>query len=134
MAKNLKNMITCVAMSCVAVGLLGCGGDEEGARETRSVISNSGSDTMVNLAQAWAEAYGAVAPDVDEANVVGLGDRTSWHIGQTECNPVLIEQFVDRVAQPIDIPEFDGCFPSCSVGGGLEVGQEGVQSADVLVR
>jgi len=64
MARNLKNIITCMAMGLVAVGLFGCGGDEEGASGAKSVISNSGSDTMVNLAQAWAEAYGTVAPDV----------------------------------------------------------------------
>ena len=64
MARNVRNVITWVAVACVAVGLLGCGGDEEGVQETKSIISNSGSDTMVNLAQAWAEAYGTVAPDV----------------------------------------------------------------------
>jgi phosphate transport system substrate-binding protein len=38
-------------------------------------IQNKGSDTMVNLALAWAEAYRAVAPDVDIA-VTGGGSGT----------------------------------------------------------
>ena len=38
------------------------GGDEAGSKAT---IQNKGSDTMVNLAQAWAEEYKKVSPDVD---------------------------------------------------------------------
>ncbi|MBM3879099.1 MAG: phosphate ABC transporter substrate-binding protein [Verrucomicrobia bacterium] len=41
----------------------GCGGGSGGAG--RVTIQNKGSDTMVNLAQAWAEAYRQVAPEVD---------------------------------------------------------------------
>ncbi|MGH7973514.1 MAG: substrate-binding domain-containing protein, partial [Limisphaerales bacterium] len=46
----------------------GCGNSGEGTKagtETAKVtIQNKGSDTMVNLAQAWAEEYRKVAPDV----------------------------------------------------------------------
>jgi phosphate transport system substrate-binding protein len=38
------------------------GGDDAAKKQT---IQNKGSDTMVNLAQAWAEEYKKVAPDVD---------------------------------------------------------------------
>jgi phosphate transport system substrate-binding protein len=46
----------------------GCGKSEKsGSGETpkKQTIQNKGSDTMVNLAQAWAEEYKKVAPDVD---------------------------------------------------------------------
>jgi phosphate transport system substrate-binding protein len=45
----------------LALVLTGCGGGSQSSL----VIQNKGSDTMVNLAQAWAEAYKAVAPEVD---------------------------------------------------------------------
>jgi phosphate transport system substrate-binding protein len=47
----------------------GCGG------ERRQVIQNKGSDTLVNVAQAWAEAYGSVDPTVVVA-VSGGGSGT----------------------------------------------------------
>jgi phosphate transport system substrate-binding protein len=46
----------------------GCGKSEKsGSGETpkKQTIQNKGSDTMVNLAQAWAEEYHKVTPDVD---------------------------------------------------------------------
>ena len=43
--------------------------------EARTVIQNKGSDTLVNVAQAWAEAYQEVAPDVAVA-VSGGGSGT----------------------------------------------------------
>lgn len=53
---------------CLAAGLLGwmgCGPSASGpAAGPVKVIQNKGSDTMVNLAQAWAEAYRKVRPDV----------------------------------------------------------------------
>lgn len=48
-----------------------CGGDGT----QRTVIQNRGSDTMVNVAQAWAEAYREVAPNVAVA-VSGGGSGT----------------------------------------------------------
>lgn len=52
-----------------ALLLTGCGG---GGGASAIVIQNKGSDTMVNLAQAWAEAYKTVAPEV-EVEVSGGG-------------------------------------------------------------
>jgi phosphate transport system substrate-binding protein len=43
----------------------GCGGGQKAATPATETIQVKGSDTMVNLAQAWAEAYKAVAPQVD---------------------------------------------------------------------
>ena len=50
--------------------LSACGGGEQ-----RQVIQNKGSDTLVNVAQAWAEAYQGVSPDVVVA-VSGGGSGT----------------------------------------------------------
>ncbi len=52
--------------------LLACGG---GASSQRVVIQNKGSDTLVNVAQAWAEAYKKVDPNVAIA-VSGGGTGT----------------------------------------------------------
>jgi len=60
-----------IALAAVlAVGLLqaGCGKSSSGVSSTTIAtvsIQNKGSDTMVNLAQAWAEEYRKVAPNVD---------------------------------------------------------------------
>jgi phosphate transport system substrate-binding protein len=53
-----------------AAGVTGCGGGG-----SRTVIQNKGSDTLVNVAQAWAEAYKTVNPDVAVA-VTGGGTGT----------------------------------------------------------
>lgn len=54
------------------LAILACGG---GDRAERVVIQNKGSDTVVNVAQAWAEAYGMVNPNVAIA-VTGGGSGT----------------------------------------------------------
>ena len=48
-----------VLLAVSAVGVMGCGGTSDGTGETsvQDSIKIAGSDTMVNLAQAWAEAY-----------------------------------------------------------------------------
>lgn len=51
--------------------LAGCAPKGKGGH-TRTVIQNKGSDTMVNIAQAWAEEYKKVRPDV-ELEVSGGG-------------------------------------------------------------
>jgi phosphate transport system substrate-binding protein len=57
-----------------AVGVVGCGpsGGGEGESAGPTIIQNKGSDTMVNVAQVWAETYRSVAPDV-EVEVSGGG-------------------------------------------------------------
>ena len=60
-----------VALAVVLIAVLSaCGGGER-----RQVIQNKGSDTLVNVAQAWAEAYQAVDPAVVVA-VSGGGSGT----------------------------------------------------------
>ncbi|HOM98776.1 MAG TPA: phosphate ABC transporter substrate-binding protein [Acidobacteriota bacterium] len=55
-----------------ALGWIACGG---GDSARRAVIQNKGSDTLVNVAQAWAEAYKKVNPNVAVA-VSGGGSGT----------------------------------------------------------
>jgi len=59
-----KNMIRYAVILLVAVGLMGCAKDQDTSQSAKTVISNSGSDTMVNLAQTWAEEYETVDPNV----------------------------------------------------------------------
>jgi len=54
---------------------LACGPSSEGGRSSRTVIQNKGSDTLVNVAQAWAEAYAQIDPSVAVA-VTGGGSGT----------------------------------------------------------
>jgi phosphate transport system substrate-binding protein len=72
-----------VAGLAAALALGGCRkGDEAGTQpahadavQARTIIQNAGSDTMVNLAQAWAEAYSTVDPAVS-VEVSGGGSGT----------------------------------------------------------
>jgi phosphate transport system substrate-binding protein len=65
-----RKLQTATAAAFLAVCLLqtGCGKSEPsggGEAAQKQTIQNKGSDTMVNLAQAWAEEYKKAAPDVD---------------------------------------------------------------------
>ena len=55
-----------------AVSACGGGGAKRRPKPSKTVIQNKGSDTMVNVAQVWAEEYRKVAPDV-EVEVSGGG-------------------------------------------------------------
>ncbi len=75
-----RTFLAWLAISLAAAGLIGgCGGRSAAAADADSprtrAIQNKGSDTMVNLALAWAEAYRKVKPDVDIA-VTGGGSGT----------------------------------------------------------
>jgi len=60
-----------LAAALVAAACGGSGGSQT-VKPARTVIQNKGSDTMVNVAQVWAEEYRKVAPDV-EVEVSGGG-------------------------------------------------------------
>ena len=60
------------AIALLALGLVSCGGS---GRSSRTLIQNKGSDTLVNVAQAWAEAYAQVDPNIVVA-VTGGGSGT----------------------------------------------------------
>ena len=59
----------------VVLALFACGGGSGGGRGDRSLIQNKGSDTLVNVAQAWAENYREVDATVAIA-VTGGGSGT----------------------------------------------------------
>ncbi|MCF7707375.1 MAG: phosphate ABC transporter substrate-binding protein [Verrucomicrobia bacterium] len=67
--------------ACLVAGLClvitGCGRKGDGTSSTggKNTIQNTGSDTMVNIAQAWAEAYDEVKPSVS-IEVAGGGSGT----------------------------------------------------------
>ena len=63
------------AKRIIALSLLAAGLNITLAAEARTLIQNKGSDTLVNVAQAWAEAYPAVNPEVAVA-VSGGGSGT----------------------------------------------------------
>ena len=67
-----QGLIECVMAVGVAVSMCGCKGDKGTTGPQKAVISNSGSDTMVNLAQMWAEEYQKVKPEVS-VEVAGGG-------------------------------------------------------------
>lgn len=60
----------------LVLGVFGCGRPSgEGGDGSRKVLQNKGSDTLVNVAQAWADAYQRVNPSVAIA-VTGGGSGT----------------------------------------------------------
>lgn len=65
-----RNTLLVVSAITVSAFLAGCGGGQD-----RQVIQNKGSDTLVNVAQAWAEAYQLVDPTTVVA-VSGGGSGT----------------------------------------------------------
>jgi phosphate transport system substrate-binding protein len=68
----MNRALRALVVAIVAGRLLGCAGSK---RVEKTVIQNTGSDTMVNLAQAWAEEYAAVEPTVS-VEVSGGGTGT----------------------------------------------------------
>jgi phosphate transport system substrate-binding protein len=69
--RPLLRPLACAAIIVSAAAFLSCGG-QPGGGAARTVIQNKGSDTMVNVAQVWAEEYRKVAPAV-EVEVSGGG-------------------------------------------------------------
>lgn len=65
--RYLRTTLT-LALAILCFSLFACGGAETSSSPTSSAsqtIQVKGSDTMVNVAQAWAEEYKKVAPEVD---------------------------------------------------------------------
>ena len=70
-SKPIRLPLLAVA-AALAAAACGGGGGSQVAKPAKTVIQNKGSDTMVNVAQVWAEEYRKVAPDV-EVEVSGGG-------------------------------------------------------------
>ena len=78
--KTNRNLAAAAVVMLVAVGCDRKGGQRAGepgepAAGERALIQNKGSDTLVNVAQAWAEEYAKVAPNAAVA-VTGGGSGT----------------------------------------------------------
>ncbi|WP_396626941.1 PstS family phosphate ABC transporter substrate-binding protein [Luteitalea sp.] len=65
----LRQLLAFGLLALCALGTVSC---DRGAAPRRAVLLNRGSDTMINVAQAWAEEYARVAPDVS-VEVAGGG-------------------------------------------------------------
>tara|TARA_Y100000590_G_scaffold197212_2_gene223992 strand:- start:16284 stop:17159 length:876 start_codon:yes stop_codon:yes gene_type:complete len=64
-----------VLLTLGIIFIYGCGLGSDNERSSRILIENKGSDTIVNVAQAWAEAYSEIVPNVAVA-VTGGGSGT----------------------------------------------------------
>lgn len=59
----MKRILLATAIASMSTfGFTACGGSANGA--SRQMLENKGSDTLVNVAQAWSEEYGKVTSDV----------------------------------------------------------------------
>jgi phosphate transport system substrate-binding protein len=73
MIKKILSLVLIVAMAGFV--LVSCGGKEDASKPEVSYITIKGSDTMVHLASAWAEAYMKNHPNTD-ISVTGGGSGT----------------------------------------------------------
>jgi phosphate transport system substrate-binding protein len=71
MLKRTFTLLAAVALT------LSCGGEAGNGGGGRTLIQNKGSDTLLNVAQAWAEAYGEAHPELAVA-VTGGGSGTGF--------------------------------------------------------
>lgn len=69
---RLRPRVLAALLPLAALLACGDGGGQTNTKPAKTIIQNKGSDTMVNVAQVWAEEYGKVAPDV-EVEVSGGG-------------------------------------------------------------
>jgi phosphate transport system substrate-binding protein len=82
--------------------LCGCKGDKGTSGPQKEVISNSGSDTMVNLAQMWAEEYQKVKPEVSVevaggGSGVGIRDLMQGIVDIANCSRDMTDSEKEQV-------------------------------------
>lgn len=111
MVHHRKIMPAMLASVCVAIlfcaCLTGCSkkSEETGTPSSgRVIIQNSGSDTMVNVVQAWAEEYAKVEPSVSvEVSGGGSGTGIAALINGTvdiaNCSRKMKQEEIDRATQ-----------------------------------
>ena len=79
--KHTKQILKNSSSILLGLALIGCGSNNtnqatnQNSSSSKTMIQNAGSDTMVNLAQAWAENYAKVKPEVS-IEVSGGGSGT----------------------------------------------------------
>jgi len=91
MNRITKTTINALMMAAVAASLSGCGRGSDSPKVKKLLISNSGSDTMVNLAQMWAEEYQQVVPAVSVevsggGSGVGVRDLMQGLVDVANCS------------------------------------------------
>ncbi len=74
---NRKILVVLTLGLVIGTSLFGCSSNPEsvGNSSSSAYIQNKGSDTLVNLALAWAEAYQVIHPDIS-ISVTGGGSGT----------------------------------------------------------
>ena len=102
MNKITRTAITALIMVTVAGGFSGCGKKDESSKPSRLVISNSGSDTIVNLAQMWAETYQKVDPGVSVevsggGSGVGVRDLMQGVVDIANCSRAMKDSEKEQV-------------------------------------
>ncbi|MDZ7343488.1 MAG: phosphate ABC transporter substrate-binding protein [candidate division KSB1 bacterium] len=93
-------LLSAIVITAIALPQAGCKSGASG----RLTIQNAGSDTMVNLAQAWAEAYAEIEPSVSvEVSGGGTGTGVAALINGTvdiaNCSRQLHEDEIMRAQQ-----------------------------------
>lgn len=88
-----QDMVKWFVVAVMVVGLWGCGKKQE-SHEKKTVITDCGSDTMVNLAQMWAEEYHGTTPDVSVevaggGSGVGIRDLMAGIVDIANCSRVM---------------------------------------------
>lgn len=102
-----KTKLIAVVVMAVALILSGCSkkdSGEAGGAAGKVIIQNSGSDTMVNLAQAWAEEYAKINPNVSvEVSGGGSGTGIAALINGTvdiaNCSREMTPEEIERARQ-----------------------------------
>lgn len=94
-----KGIICCLVIIAMADGLVGCG--KKDSESSQNVITNSGSDTMVNLAQMWAEEYQKVRPDISVevsggGSGVGIRDLIQGIIDMANCSRAMKDSEIQQ--------------------------------------
>ena len=97
------NKVLC-AIVAVAFCLFSNGCTKKDETSGKVVIQNAGSDTMVNLAQAWAEAYATVEPNVSlevsgGGSGTGIAALTSGTVHIANCSRQMTPAESERVIQ-----------------------------------
>jgi len=115
--------LSAVSALAAALVLTGCGksGTSEGSGK-KTTVANIGSDTMVNLAAAWAEAYGAIDKSVlNEVNGGGSGVGIKGLINGT-CDLANSSRHIEdkektelKEKRQLDSKEFTVAFDALSI-------------------
>jgi phosphate transport system substrate-binding protein len=97
-----KSISLLISLLLLSLLMAACASDDAQEAGPRAVIQNIGSDTMVNLAQAWAEEYARVAPGISvEVSGGGSGTGVAALISGTadiaNCSRLMSDEEIAKV-------------------------------------